>query len=313
MLNLLFNPCSCRKYLEVIPSDHRDLQCRSRPGTRANRHKQAHSYITFCVHYRVDYLAPSILDVSMYTQWLANSHSSPSSVKNYLSGAKNWVLEHRGCIDSFISYSVAQMIKSVTKHSQHVVKRAAPLFPNHLLTICSYCDYSLMVPLAVKPCILIGFALYLRASNLVSPTTDVYGGPHTLRANDVVSTQDKLVIRICSTKTQIKPVEVNVFAHSCPTLCPVRAWHNYVSVISPDKAGPAFIVSQGRSLTAKLVVTCIKQALMYDPTIDLSKVSIHSLRRGAAQTAARSGASNDEIMVAGSWSSKSGLKPYLSP
>lgn len=50
---------------------------------------------------------------------------------------------------------------------------------------------------------------------------------------------------------------------------------------------------------------------MYDPTIDVSRVSMHSLRRGAAQSAASSGLSNEEIMSAGCWASKSGLKPYL--
>lgn len=248
----------------------------------------------------------------MYVQWLANNHSSPSSIKNYLSGAKSWVSEHKGCIDSFLSHEVAQMFKSVNKHSQHVVRRAAPLFPPHLVTISSFCDFNLSVPLAVKPCILLGHALFLRASNLVSPSMDVWGGPHTLKVNDVKIFPDKLIVRILSSKTQSIPVVISVPSNTCNALCPVRAWAHYVSVVDPPKWGPAFIVPPSRSLTAKLVVSSMRQALMYDPSIDTSRISMHSLRRGAAQTAAASGSSTEEIMSAGRWGSHSGLKPYLS-
>lgn len=248
----------------------------------------------------------------MYVQWLSNSHSSPATIKNYLSGAKNWVLEHKGSISSFLSHEVGKMLKSVTKHSQHIVRRAAPIFPEHLAIICSYCDFNLSVPLAVKPCILLGHALFLRASNLVSPSMDVWGGPHTLRVNDVQVFPTKLVVRISSTKTQTSPVLITVPESHHLSVCPVQAWKYYTAVVSPSRFGPAFIVPPGRSLTAKQVVLSMRQALMFDATIDASKVSMHSLRRGAAQSAALSGSSTAEIMTAGAWASEAGLKPYLS-
>lgn len=204
------------------------------------------------------------------------------------------------------------MVKSVTKHSDHVVRRAAPLLPPHQSTISSFCDYHLMVPLAVKPCILLGHYLFLRASNLLSPSMDVWGGPHTLKALDVVVNDDKLIVQISSTKTRVKPNVITVFSNDTRDLCPVRAWINYVLVVSPPACGPAFIDNSGRPLTAKTVVTCMKEALKYDSSINTTKVSMHSLRRGAAQNAAASGMSNQQIMVAGSWSSESGLRPYLS-
>lgn len=261
--------------------------------------------------FNVSYLCPTILNICMYVQWLANSHSSPSTVKNYLSGAKNWVLEHRGCILSFLSQEVGKMVKSVVKHSSHVVRRAAPLFNHHLEIISSYCDYNLNVPLAVKPCILLGHALFLRASNLVSPSLDVWGGPHTIKASDITCYENKLVVRIASTKTLIKPVHVTVPVNPCASICPVRAWNYYHSVMSPSRLGPAFIISPYHPLTAKQVVLCMRQALSFDTSIDVSQVSMHSLRRGAAQSAALSGTPTQEIMSAGLWTSESGLKPYL--
>lgn len=248
----------------------------------------------------------------MYIQWLSNSHSSPSTIKNYLSGAKTWVLEHKGSILSFASYESGQMLKSITKHSNHIVRRAAPLFEDHLRTICSYCDFNLAVPLSVKPCILLGHALFLRASNLVSPSMDVWGGPHTLRVNDVHASTDKLVIRIASTKTRVTPSYVTVPSNRGSSICPVLAWNTYVQSVAPSSHGPAFIIHHNRSLTSKFVVTCMRQALMFDPSIDASNISMHSLRRGAAQSAVLSGSSPEQIMSAGSWASHAGLKPYLS-
>lgn len=58
------------------------------PGTLANREKQAEEYIQFAVLYNVPVLSPSITQVCMYAQLLANKHAAPTSVKNYLSGAK---------------------------------------------------------------------------------------------------------------------------------------------------------------------------------------------------------------------------------
>lgn len=248
----------------------------------------------------------------MYVQWLANSLSSPSSIKNYLSGAKTWVLEHAGNVSSFTTYEVGQMMKSITKHSSHVVKRAAPLFPSHLCIISSYCDFSLIVPLAVKPCILLGHALFLRASNLVSPSMDVWGGPHTLRAIDVSYSPHKLTVRVSSSKTRVKPVVISVPVSSSHNICPVRAWLCYVNVVSPPPLGPAFITNSGKPLTSKVVVTCMRQALSFDTSIDASNVSMHSLRRGAAQSAALAGSSKEEIMSSGGWVSESGVNPYLS-
>lgn len=204
------------------------------------------------------------------------------------------------------------MVKSVSKKSQHIVRRAAPLFAKHLEIICSFCDFNLHVPLAVKPCILLGHALFLRASNLISPSMDVWGGPHTLRVTDITYFPDKLVVWIPSTKTQVKPVVITVLRNRSPAICPVRAWYNYVSVVLPFKLGPAFIISPACSLTAKLVVTCMREALMYDQSIDASNVSMHSLCRGAAQTAALAGSMVPQIMSAGGWASEAGLKPYLS-
>lgn len=138
------------------------------PGTYLNREKQARCYITFAVLYNVPYLSPLPVHVCMFSQYLANKLDSLGSIKNYVSGARTWVLEHGGNIGAFAGYEQSMMIKSLSKDSKHTVKRAYPLTAHDILSIINYLDKARNAPLCIKPCILIGFSCYLRSSNLRS-------------------------------------------------------------------------------------------------------------------------------------------------
>lgn len=152
------------------------------PGTYVNREKQARCYLTFTVLYNVPFLAPTTVHICMFYQYLANRLNSLSSVKNYISGSRTWVIEHGGNPLAFAGYEQSMMMKALTKDSAHVVKRAFPLTFDHISAIVAYLDSARNVPLCVKPCILIGYSCYLRSSNLVSPNFVLYGGQHNLLA-----------------------------------------------------------------------------------------------------------------------------------
>lgn len=158
-------------------------------GTYSNRRRQAEAYITFAVKYNVDYLFPTVTNVCMFPwQFLANNHLAISSVKNYLAGAKTWIAEHNGDISPFLSSELAAMIKSLTKSSDHVTKRAYPLTLHDISLICMYLDSASNTPLAIKSCILTGFYGFLRSSNLVSNSATNWEGPHSLLAWNVIVT-----------------------------------------------------------------------------------------------------------------------------
>lgn len=281
------------------------------PGTYANRMSQAAAYIRFALLYRVNYLNPTVLNVCMYCQYLANNHSAIPSLKNYISGAKTWVLEHMGNISSFMSTEVPMMIKSFSKKPAKPTKRAAPLSKQDIVQICLFLDSARNAPPAIKPCVLIGFGCFLRASNLVSPNQGIWGGPHTLLSRNVFLAPKGLIVVIESTKTRTKPYAINIPYESDQLLCPVRAWIRYKSVINPPPGGPAFILANRTAVTSALVLSFIKAALSNDIGRDLSLITMHSLRRGAVQNAQTQGLSQEQIMELGAWSSKSGLSPYL--
>lgn len=285
------------------------------PGTHVNRLRQAKAFVTFSVIYSVNYLNPTIKDLLMYIKFMANSYSSPASIKNYLSGAKYWVLVHAGDISSFVSIEISEMIKAVVSQSDHVPSPAAPLNVHHIKIICAFLDSQPYVIKAIKPCILVTFACMLRSSNVLSPSLTSWLGAHTLLARDITFQGNYLNVVIRSTKTTSKknPVLLRVLPSPSPELCPVRAWNNYVAAVNPFPSGPAFVLNSGAPLTVPPVVAVMRAALKAGGLKNVERISMHSLRRGAAQAASSEGVSQHEIMRHGIWKSSQGLSYYLNP
>lgn len=280
-------------------------------GTYANRRRQAEAYITFAIKYQVNYLAPTVTNVCMFSQSLANNHSAISSVKNYLAGAKTWVAEHNGDISSFLSPELAAMIKSLTKSSDHVTKRAYPLSIHDIDIICMYLDSASNTPLSIKSCILTGFYAFLRSSNLVSNNVTNWEGPHSLLARDFFVTSRGLMVVIKSTKSRNKPYAITLPRSEDQRICPVHAWEVYRNIVNPHSSGPAFLLNDRSPVTSKIVVSFMRAALSHVSHPKAKSVTMHSLRRGAVKDAQDSGTSVREIMELGAWSSRSGVRPYL--
>lgn len=283
------------------------------PGTLANRNKQAKDYLTFALLYRVPYLSPSVTHVCMYAQRLANKHAAPTSVKNYLSGAKTWVTEHSGAFQAFESPELARLVKGFVKNSSHVPVRAFPLSARHIRTICDFLDASEEAPLGAKPAILIGFSCFLRGSNLLSPTMLEWGGPHTLAALDIKESAQGLAIYIRSTKTRCAQTGLSFIIPpgTNSRYCPLAAWRRYKAAVRPWPLGPAFLNHNNLPLTPRQLVGLMRLALAGESDVTPSQVSMHSLRRGATHTAVDNGLSMDTIQVRGTWRSRSSMGPYL--
>lgn len=278
-------------------------------GTRLNRK----NYIKFSLIYGFHHLQPSVTNVCMYAQHLANTHAAPTSIKNSISGAKTWVAEHRGCPDAFLSPQLGHMIKGFVKRSSHVPRRAAPLAPHHIRIICDMLDASPSASSGIKPAILIGYACFLRSSNILSPSIQVWGGPHTLLAYHIKTDDQGLRIYINSTKTCPSGTgPIFVIPYSSPRrYCPVSAWIAYKETVNPWPLGPAFVHRSGIPITPREVVGCMRIALQQQPDILPSQVTMHSLRRGATYAAVDQGLPIDTIKARGTWKSDSGVAPYL--
>lgn len=282
-------------------------------GTAANRLTQAKAYLSFSTYYCFNPLHPSTTNLCMFVQFLKNSFSAPTTVKNYLSGARTWLSEHGGSLMAFGSFEYHQITSGITKRSQHIPRRAAPLSWEHIRKIGHFLDTTSGIPLAAKPCLLIGYHTLLRAGNLLSPTMNAWGGPHTLSAKDINLSDKGITITVHSTKTKYDstPAFTTIPWQEIPQLCPAMAWMRYAATIKPWSLGPAFLTDNHLPLTPKQMTGFMRLALMGSEDIDPTRVSMHSLRRGAAQSAQQAGLSLDRIKDIGMWRSDTGVSPYL--
>lgn len=203
------------------------------PGTIANRCRQAKIYNTFSLLYGVNYLKPSCLEAAMYIQYLANTYPAPNTIKNYMSGARNWILSHKGDDSAFASLEAASVLSYNVKKSAHVQAQAYPISLSDLTNICEFIDSSTNVPLAVKPAILIGYFAFLRVSNLLAPSLNVWTGPHNLAVSNVLTNHDSIVICLRSTKmiSLGKPTLIPIYKVPNSTCYPVMALQRYVTVV----------------------------------------------------------------------------------
>lgn len=278
-----------------------------------NRAAQAALYLKFMLAYRFNFMDPPVSALAMFTQFLANSFSSPATVKNYMS--ENWLLLYGGSISTFQAYELGMMSKAVVEKASHVPARAPPISPEDINIICAYIDQNPPQHPAVKSAILLAFATFLRVSNVLSPTRNTSRGQHTLLARDVQFDGYKLSVNVRSTKTRRtgKHQTLYVLPSTSQDVCPVRAWLCYKTALNPCPLGPAFMVDHSLPLTPGPVVSIMRSALSEAGKQFYKEVSFHSLRRGGAQTAAAHRATSQDLMRHGTWTSKAGLQTYLKP
>lgn len=271
------------------------------PSTAANRTSQAKAYVSFAVHYGFHPLGPSGTQLCMYVQFLINSFSAPTSVKNYVSGARTWIAQHGGDLSGFSTFEYHQMNSGIKKRSSHTPNRAAPLERHHIKAIVDFFDSTPSVPKCAKPCVLIGYHTFLRSSNLLAPSTTSWGGPHTLMAQDLRLCNEGLQVIVYSTKTKSdhNPIHPVIPWNSDPVWCPATAWLRYSTEVRPWILGPTFICDNRRPLTANQLAGLMRLALASASDINPSRVSMHSLRRGATQSAIQQGLSLDQIKERG--------------
>lgn len=222
--------------------------------------------------YGFNYLAPSISELAMYSQFLAiaeQSHhvpppAAPLSPKDILN------------ICRFIDHN--QPISPAIK--------AAILLANATF---------LRVSIVLSP----------STQQLCGPHT------LQARDVIVIHPGIKVIVRSTKTRRGREPHVIDVFPSPSPHACPVRASNLYNHLIRPCPIGPAFMLDYRTPLTPGPVVSLIRQALSAAGYRDSTRFSFHLLCRGGAQIVLLNGAPEAEIMHHGTWSSKAGITSYI--
>ena len=283
-------------------------------GTHRNRERQAAVYIKFCLTNHFPYLSPTISQACLFIQHLANTMLSPATCRNYVSGVKSWISARGGNPSAFMSPEASAVLKGAARLSNHVPDQAPPLSPDQIKCICDYLDRAGPQGLGLKAATLIAYFTFLRSSNVLSPLVTTWGGPHTLRRRDIIPRPHGLTVVIRSSKTITTPTQaVALMVHHIPgsPYCPVAAWKRYCNWVPAPLEAPAFLLDGNRPMTAGPLIATIRSALTHAGFPNVQHISMHSFRRGGAQTAAGAGAKPQELCQHGTWLASSSLATYV--
>ena len=280
-------------------------------GTWRNLKNQASLYVKYNKKHSLSSLSPSKLQIMGYLAYLFSRFHRAGTVNNYISGARTYVRLRGGNTKGFKDVKIDIMKKGIAKKTKFIVKSATPLSVNKIKKVinklhCMGKDGYVYIVVT-----LVSFFSLLRQSNLV-----VTGGgehSHTLRRQDVVVASGSLQIRIRSSKTAWSSADSYWLV--LPRLlnspfCPVKAWERYARLAQIPGEMPAFWTRDGAPLTAIRWLRVLRATLEDLGYSNVTRYTLHSLRRGGVAACAKKGINIEKIREAGRWKSDA-YKSYV--
>ena len=273
------------------------------PSTSYNYTTAMRSYNTFCNHYNLIASPPSQRTLILYATHIS-SYSSHSNVKLHMAAVKHFTTRNGHTID-FAKYQQLYLLMRGIKRAEgkkFSLPKRRPITPSLLHTIHKNLFNSSRLyqdKVMLWAAIITAYFGFLRVSEYTSSHKTKFDPTSTLLFEDLYLEEDMAHINIKASKTDPfrQGVSIRLAANDSPTLCPVRALKEYVS-LHPTQSGPLFTFQNNRYLTRKDM-----NHLLQDTTDGLANTTSHSLRIGAATTAAAMGCPKWLIMSLGRWTS----------
>ena len=182
---------------------------------------------------------------------LQNKLTAPTTVHNYLSGVRTWLLALTGSAEVFTHYRVTTLRKASAKLMQHTTKQAEPVTPSQVEHMVNFLDRIGRPARVVKALLLVAYFTLLRQSNLLHKSHSTHA-THLLAAQDIVVHHDVLDITVRSSKTNQAGTRehcIQVPSTKNRQTCPVRAWRKYHSTVKLSSNGAPFLLLSSAPLT----------------------------------------------------------------
>lgn len=276
-------------------------------GTWRNRRIHLEKLLQFCDDHGLNPLRLGEYDILSYILFLKKSFKAPSSVHNYLSGARTWFLSVTGNAAPFDTYKVKLFKRGLRRTMIHETTRVSPFNPEHLIHIMKVLGKLGREVLVLKSFITIAFFSALRQGNLLL-RNESDKPIHTLKAADVMADKNQLRLLVRSSKTRTKnepPISLVLPKLKSSKCCPLKNWREYDEAVTSRRRNLAFVRSDGAPLTSRVATTVLRIALEGSTYPNPKKFTLHACRRGAAQALAAKGASLKQVQRLGQWTSKS--------
>ena len=270
-------------------------------STQRNYAGAVRSYRNFCDHHFIQAF-PLIEDNLMVYASHVASYSSHSNIKMHLSAIK-FVTIIQGLSFPHFQRRLYLLVRGIRRSQgkRYSLPQRAPVTPSLLREMYQVLFNSSRAhedKLMLWASLTTAFFGFLRVSEYTSSCKTKFDPETTLLCADVAISGDVVSINIKASKTDPFRQGLTVrLAANGTFLCPLAAISHFLSV-HPTREGPLFVFHNNKYLTPKDV-----NSLLADTTCGRANTTSHSLRIGAASTAAAMGCPKWLIQTLGRWSS----------
>ncbi len=279
-----------------------------RPGTTSNHMSQFRKYLSFCIHYNLKDVDPSIKTICLYATHLSQTLESPASVLNYISGVRLMHKHIEVNATALDSFELTLTLRSIMLNVRHIPNARKPITIPLLKQLVHLCD-TLERPLGstVKAGIIIAFYGFLRQSNLVAHSAATFDPSRSPCRGHVKLAPPGLQVTIVWSKTQQSAMDqqavIPIPKIDNVLLDPVRAYKEMIKDIPTVKPTDPLLMLKNRTPMLIKHLQAIFKEMLQALNLDTRRYSLHSLRRGGCATAYKSNVSELALQRHGLWKS----------
>lgn len=272
------------------------------PSTARGYTSAMRAYKHFCIRHNVIAFPVSERTLMLFATHLA-SYSSHSNIKKHMAAIKHFSII-KGFITSFRGFERLYLLIRGVRRAQgtaHSVPQRRPITPpmlrtirNNLFNSSRFYEDKIMIWAAITT----AFFGFLRVSEYTSSHKSKFDPQVTLLTEDITldSSTAKLLVKASKTDPFREGMYIRIAANDTE-LCPIHALRTYLPHHS-TRRGPLFAFRDGKFLTANDI-----NKILHATTHGAANISSHSLRIGAASTAAAMGCPKWLIQGMGRWTS----------
>jgi len=120
---------------------HRTRRAAYADGTHQNNLTQWRTFLSFCIHFNLDYLPVSLDAICLYFLFLSRS-LTPQSFQNYTSGVKLFHIIVGFPFPHTLSFELKITLRGISRLAQRCPKRVSRVTPFILRVVADISDFS---------------------------------------------------------------------------------------------------------------------------------------------------------------------------
>ena len=273
------------------------IQKAFRPGTVANNTRAIKKYKHFCTMYNFKRLQPTHRVIILFLEHLTDSVKSFNAIKNVISAIKSYLQIRGVSIRCFSHIKVKHMIKALQATLLPPAHKVI-LSPAEVKQIMSKAATYGKARHAIRLAIILGFAGFLRRSNIAPETPQTFDKQRHTTPRDLAIKGNNLAVNLKWTKTlqNSRGTVIVLPTFKSSTMDPASVYKKYLRATPGLRPkGPLLRLPDGAILTARTL------AGMLARLAGSKDVTLHTLRRSGTSQAFLGGASSTQLSVHGTW------------